>query len=77
MEQAEIQRRIGEARSRGDESYWEGWMEDVEWGQFVQAVAVVGDWDRQLKEMISQGYLPDHEYAVLYSPEAYLEGCRT
>lgn len=77
MEQDEIQRRLMEAKSRGDESYWEGWMGDVEWGQFVQAVAVVGEWDRQLKEMVSQGYLPDHPYAVLYSPEQMLEGCRT
>lgn len=77
MEQDEIQRRLVEAKSRGDESYWEGWMEDVEWGQFVSACAVVGEWDRQLKDYIGQGYLPDHPYAVLYSPDQMLEGCRT
>ncbi len=77
MEQDEIQRRVVEAKSRGDEAYWDGFLSDCEWNQVIQAVAVVGRWDEQLKEMVKQGYLPDHPYAVLYSPDQMLEGCRT
>jgi len=77
MEQDEIQRRLIEAKSRGDEAYWNGWLDECEWNQIIQAVSVVNRWDEQLKEMVSQGYLPDHAYAVLYSPEQMLDGCRT
>ncbi len=77
MEQDEIQRRVVEAKSRGDEAYWDGWLSSAEWGQVIQAVATIGSWDYQIIEMVKQGYLPDHEYAVLYSPDQMLEGCRT
>jgi len=77
MEQDEIQRRLIEAKSKGDEAYWDGWLSECEWGQIIQAVAIVGEWDQQLKDYIGQGYLPDHPYAVCYSPEMLLEGRAT
>lgn len=77
MEQDEIQRRVVEAKSSGDEAYWDGWLSEVEWNQVIQAVAIVGCWDDQLKDYIAQGYLPDHPYAVCYSPEMILEGRAT
>lgn len=77
MERDEIQRRITEAKSRGDEIYWEDWMATVEWSQFVSAWALVQDWDKQLVSLVSQGCLPDHPLAPLYSPDNLIEGCRT
>lgn len=77
MTYEELRTRAIDARSRGDENYWEGWMADLEWSQFVNAWALVQDWDGQLKEMMRNGYLQEHPLYEHYCPEAQLEGRAT
>jgi hypothetical protein len=77
MTYEELQQRAMEARSKQDENYWEGWMADIEWGEFIAGLAVLHDWDGQIKEMMKQGYLIDHPMYYLYCPEAMLEGRAT
>ena len=70
MESDEIKRRFYNSGNKSEESYWGAWLEDLEYAQFIEAIAIINEWDKQILEMIKNGYLVDHPYRQFMDNEA-------
>lgn len=49
---------------------WEEWLMELPWAQFIEAVAILHNWDDQLMGLVKKGYMQYHPYRSLVDVEA-------